>query len=206
MLTKFCWLQTDYIFNLRWLFSIFSDSQGERFPRCLYCSSHQEEWLQLPLEIIGRWWVQSGRVRVTSGGDAYLESCEDCRQPSRWAALGTARPFLALHCLLLFHIPVAGMTCCGAGRQTSHQWCSTLSRPRANSLLKWFSYFSSSQSNAVAHRQCKSFWSPLQRYLAFSWQWSWAASCVSYKIWLASNFKLGVLPWLRKGEKFFVLA
>ena len=119
----------------------------------LYCSSHQEERFQLPLETTGRWWVRSGSVQVTSGavlgGDAPLESCEDCLKPSHWAALGTARPFLALHS------PVAGMTCCGTGSQTSLQWCSTLSRPRANSLLKWLSYFSSSQGNVLAHRQRK---------------------------------------------------
>lgn len=209
MLTKFYWLQTDYIFNLRWLFSIFGDSQGERLPPSLYCLSHQEEQVQLPLEIVGSWWVRSGRVQVTLvlfWGNAHLESCKDCWQPSCWAALGTAGPFLALHHLLLFHVPVAGMTCCEAQSQTSHHWCPTLSRPRANSLLKWLSYFSSSRSNVVAQRQRKKLWSPLQQYLAFSRQQTWAASCVSYKIRLASNFKLGVLPWLRKGEKFFVLA
>jgi len=155
---------------------------------------------------VGRWWVQSGSVQVTSGavlgGEAQLRSSEDCRQPSRCAALGTAGSFLVSHCLLLSHIPVAEMTYCGAGRQTSHQCCLTLSRPRANSLLKWLSYFSSSRGNTVAHRQCESLWSPLQQYLAFSRQQASAASCVGYKIRLASNFNLGLLPWLRRGKVF----
>lgn len=89
-------------------------------------------------EAVGQEWKGSGLFWE----DAHLERCKDHWQLSDWAALGPARPLLALHCLLLLHIPVAGMTCCGAGSQTSHQWCSRLSRPRANSLLKQLSYFS----------------------------------------------------------------
>lgn len=80
------------------------------------------------------------------------------------------------------------------GSQTSHQCSSRLSRPWANSLWKQL-FLILASPEAVVHRQCS------------SWQWTWAALWVSYKILLVSTFKLGALPWQKKqrGKAFFAL-
>lgn len=184
------------IFHFWWF------TRGEIPPLLVLLGSSERAMPAAPLR---RWWVRSGRAQVTSGA-----SLGGCPPGARWGLpaapagqpLAAARPFLALHWLLLFHIPVAEMTCCGAQSQTSHRQCSALCRPQANPLWKWLSCLAPPQVTLWPTGDAKgsgvhcSVWC-LQPT---------AASCVNYRIRLASNFKLGVLPLLAKGEKVFVLA
>lgn len=104
-------------------------------------------------------------------GDAHLERCRDC-----WH-LSDGQPWALLDPFWHFTPPPFAHPC-----QTSHQWCCRLSRPWANSLLKQL-FLILASPEVVVHRRCS------------SWQWTRAALCVSYKILLVSNFKLGALPW-----------